>query len=61
MWYLAADPARETGAVILKIAYRYNINPRGRDPLVELANKALENFAVAATPGAWIVDTVPFC
>ncbi|BCS21176.1 cytochrome P450 [Aspergillus puulaauensis] len=50
----------ETGAVILKIAYGYNINPRGRDPLVELANKALENFAVAATPGAWVVDTVPF-
>ncbi|OJI97944.1 hypothetical protein ASPVEDRAFT_37406 [Aspergillus versicolor CBS 583.65] len=49
-----------TGAVILKIAYGYNIEPHGRDPLVERANKALENFSVAATPGAWMVDTVPF-
>ncbi|KAL4789294.1 cytochrome P450 [Aspergillus venezuelensis] len=49
----------ETGAVILKIAYGYNINPRGPDPLVSLANEALENFSVAGTPGVWIVDAVP--
>ncbi|KAL3490239.1 cytochrome P450 [Aspergillus germanicus] len=49
----------EAGAVILKIAYGYNIDPHGRDPLVALANEALENFSAAATPGAWIVDTIP--
>ncbi|CEL08495.1 hypothetical protein ASPCAL11644 [Aspergillus calidoustus] len=49
----------ETGAVILKIAYGYDIDPHGRDPLVALANEALENFSVAGTPGAWIVDTIP--
>ncbi|KAL5040935.1 hypothetical protein BDW71DRAFT_212621 [Aspergillus fruticulosus] len=49
----------ETGAVILKIAYGYDIEPHGRDPLVALANESLANFAVAGTPGAWIVDTVP--
>ncbi|KAL4936814.1 hypothetical protein BDV06DRAFT_233009 [Aspergillus oleicola] len=49
----------ETGAVILKIAYGYNINPRGPDPFVSLANEALENFSIAGTPGAWIVDAVP--
>ncbi|KAL4959505.1 cytochrome P450 [Aspergillus stella-maris] len=49
----------ETGAVILKIAYGYDINTRGPDPLVSLANEALENFSVAGTPGAWIVDAVP--
>ncbi|KAJ0421285.1 cytochrome P450 [Aspergillus carlsbadensis] len=50
----------ETGAVILKIAYGYDIDPHGPDPLVALANEALENFSVAATPGAWMVDTIPF-
>ncbi|KAL4773894.1 cytochrome P450 [Aspergillus nidulans var. acristatus] len=50
----------ETGAVILKIAYGYDIEPHGKDPLVALANESLANFAVAGTPGAWIVDTVPF-
>ncbi|CBF85201.1 protein CYP620E1 [Aspergillus nidulans FGSC A4] len=50
----------ETGAVILKIAYGYDIEPHGKDPLVALANESLANFAVAGTPGAWIVDTIPF-
>ncbi|KAL3461172.1 cytochrome P450 [Aspergillus heterothallicus] len=50
----------ETGAVILKIAYGYNIDPHGRDPLVALANESLEKFSIAGTPGAWLVDTVPF-
>ncbi|KAL2814360.1 cytochrome P450 [Aspergillus cavernicola] len=48
-----------TGAVILKIAYGYNIEPHGRDPLVALANESLENFSVAGTPGLWMVDTIP--
>ncbi|KAL4902171.1 hypothetical protein BDW74DRAFT_158711 [Aspergillus multicolor] len=49
----------ETGAVILKIAYGYDIAPYGDDPLVALANKTLDQFSLAATPGAWIVDTIP--
>ncbi|OGM40177.1 O-methylsterigmatocystin oxidoreductase [Aspergillus bombycis] len=49
----------EVGAVILKIAYGYNIEPNGRDPLVDLANEAMENFSVAGNPGTWLVDTIP--
>ncbi|KAL2871204.1 cytochrome P450 [Aspergillus lucknowensis] len=49
----------EAGAVILKIAYGYNINPHGPDPLFALASESLENFSAAATPGAWLVDTIP--
>lgn len=45
--------------MILKIAYGYNIEPYGRDPLVHIANLALEHFAIAGTPGAWLVDMVP--
>ncbi|KAF9893353.1 hypothetical protein FE257_011785 [Aspergillus nanangensis] len=50
----------EAGAVILKIAYGYTIEPHGRDPLVDLANESMDNFSVAGTPGRWIVDTIPF-
>ncbi|GLI79445.1 hypothetical protein PoHVEF18_007780 [Penicillium ochrochloron] len=49
----------EAGAVILKIAYGYNIEQHKRDPLVDMANLALERFSIAGTPGAWLVDMVP--
>ena len=51
----------EAGAVILKIAYGYTIEPHNRDPLVDLADEALVQFSLAAAPGAWLVDVLPFC
>ena len=51
----------EAGAIILKIAYGYTIEPLNRDPLVDLADEALVQFSLAATPGAWLVDVMPFC
>ena len=45
--------------MILKIAYGYNIEPHERDPLVDIANLALEHFAIAGTPGSWLVDIFP--
>ena len=52
--------SREAGAVILKMAYGYTTEPVKSDPLVELAGKALDEFAKAAVPGAWAVDIMPF-
>ncbi|KAJ5606342.1 hypothetical protein N7510_009123 [Penicillium lagena] len=49
----------EAGAVILKIAYGYTIEPHKRDPLVHIANQALEHFSIAGTPGTWLVDMIP--
>ncbi|KAE8155236.1 cytochrome P450 [Aspergillus avenaceus] len=49
----------EAGAVILKIAYGYTIEPHGRDPLVDLVNEAMDGFSVGGTPGTWLVDTIP--
>ncbi|RHZ72745.1 hypothetical protein CDV55_102908 [Aspergillus turcosus] len=49
----------EAGAIILKIAYGYTIEPHKADALVDLANKALAQFAIAGTPGTWLVDTIP--
>lgn len=50
-----------SGAFILTITYGYNIEPRGEDPLVRLANLAVKKFSEAAVPGAWLVDFIPAC
>lgn len=52
---------REVGAVILKIAYGYNIEPHGRDPLIDLVNDSMENFSAVVKPGTWLVDVIPLC
>ncbi|CAI7574648.1 unnamed protein product [Penicillium glandicola] len=49
----------EAGAIILKIAYGYTIEPHKRDPLVHIANLALDHFSKACVPGAWLVDIIP--
>lgn len=51
---------REAGSVILKIAYGYTTEPHGRDPLVELAGQAMDQFGRAGVPGTWLVDMLPF-
>ncbi|PYI13096.1 cytochrome P450, partial [Aspergillus violaceofuscus CBS 115571] len=50
----------ETGAIILKIGYGYTVEPHGRDPLVELADRAMEDFSVAMLPATYLVDYLPF-
>ncbi|THD00192.1 hypothetical protein EYZ11_000383 [Aspergillus tanneri] len=50
----------EAGAVILKIAYGYTIEPHSPDPLVNLIDLSTKIFSLAATPGMWLVDTFPF-
>ncbi|KAJ5648513.1 hypothetical protein N7490_004885 [Penicillium lividum] len=47
------------GAFVLKITYGYDIVPHGRDPLVSLADLALDQFSLAIVPGAWLVDMIP--
>ncbi|KAJ5602268.1 hypothetical protein N7510_011802 [Penicillium lagena] len=47
------------GAFILKVTYGYNVEPHGEDPLVGLAELALQQFSKAIIPGAWLVDHVP--
>ncbi|KIW18489.1 hypothetical protein PV08_02777 [Exophiala spinifera] len=49
----------EAGAIILRIAYGYNIEPHRADPLVTLADEALDQFSKATVPGRWLVDVVP--
>jgi hypothetical protein len=46
--------------VILKIAYGYTAELNGKDTLIEMAGDAMEKFARAGVPGAFLVDIVPF-
>lgn len=52
---------REAGTVILKIAYGYTAEPHEMDPLIEMAGDAMDKFARAGVPGAFLVDIMPFC
>jgi hypothetical protein len=65
---LLEDPKRflehiktEAGAVILKTTYGYNIEPHGKDVLVEQAGQVMANFGEAAVPGRFLVDVMPAC
>ena len=51
----------ETGCVILKIIYGYDTSRHKRDPLVDMAETTVAQFAEASVPGRWAVDTFPFC
>ncbi|KAK7394040.1 hypothetical protein QQX98_013171 [Neonectria punicea] len=51
---------KETGAVILKIAYGYTAEPFQNDVLVGMAGDAMDKFARAGVPGAFMVDMMPF-
>jgi hypothetical protein len=51
---------REAAAIILKIIYGYTIEPHERDPLVDLVDRAMDEFTAAMVPGVWLVDSLPF-
>ncbi|WP_258237454.1 cytochrome P450, partial [Arcobacter sp. AHV-9/2010] len=50
---------REVGAIVLKIGYGYTIEPDKRDPLVDLADRAMEEFSLSVLPGTWAGDFLP--
>ncbi|KAF3056117.1 O-methylsterigmatocystin oxidoreductase [Trichoderma lentiforme] len=41
------------------MTYGYTIDPKGLDLMIELADRAMEQFSQAAISGAWMVDIVP--
>ncbi|KAF1811944.1 putative cytochrome P450 oxidoreductase OrdA-like protein [Eremomyces bilateralis CBS 781.70] len=51
---------KEAGAIILKIAYGYTAESHKNDPLVDIVGDAMDKFAQAAVPGAFLVDIMPF-
>ena len=47
-------------SVILKISHGYSVKGNG-DPLVEMAQMAMDNLSETTTPGRFLVDLLPFC
>ncbi|KAI0086254.1 cytochrome P450 [Irpex rosettiformis] len=50
---------RTAGAVLLKITYGYTTQQKD-DPVVALAENIADLLASVLTPGAWLIDTLPF-
>ena len=48
------------GAIILQICYGYEIRETD-DPFAKLAKAFVEQFSLACTPGAFMVDFIPAC
>ncbi|EKM56447.1 uncharacterized protein PHACADRAFT_92801 [Phanerochaete carnosa HHB-10118-sp] len=52
---------QSTGASILYLTYGYEVSDDvNEDPLVNIAEEAMQGFAHASDPGAYLVDTVPW-
>ncbi|KIY45954.1 cytochrome P450 [Fistulina hepatica ATCC 64428] len=55
-----SDHIRKTaGAVILRISHGYEVKEQN-DPFVELADKAVEQFALSTAPGSFLVNLIPW-
>lgn len=50
---------REAGSIILRITYGYITEPEAYDPLIDLVDKAMEDFAQVILPGGWLVNFIP--
>ena len=46
------------GAIILMITFAYQVQ-KDSDPLVKIAEDAVDTFSRATLPGAFLVDTFP--
>ena len=51
---------RNAGAIILRISHGYHIQEE-RDPFVDLADTAVDQFSRSTAPGAFMVDIIPAC
>jgi hypothetical protein len=51
---------RAVGATVLRITYGYEAQ-ESKDPLVQLADQATEQFSLATAPGGFLVDLIPAC
>ncbi|OSD02652.1 cytochrome P450 [Trametes coccinea BRFM310] len=53
-------PRESTGALILRLAYGYEVaRDKDQDPLVRVVEVAMQGFAKASEPGAFLVDNFP--
>jgi len=50
--------SRAIGSVSLRISYGYEVQ-ESNDPLVDLVDRATDQFSIATTPGKFLVDLIP--
>ncbi|KAI9451145.1 cytochrome P450 oxidoreductase [Lactarius psammicola] len=53
------DIRLSVAAIFLKMSYGYNVEREKSDPLLTVIDTAAEEFYIATSPGAWLVDTLP--
>jgi hypothetical protein len=51
---------RTAGSIILMISHGYRVNEND-DPIVNIVDKATEQFSLCTEPGAFLVDVFPVC
>jgi hypothetical protein len=54
------DEPRTAGAIILRVSYGYKVEETD-DPFIKISDKAMEEFSLSASPGAFLVDIFPAC
>ncbi|KAJ5113209.1 hypothetical protein N7456_001743 [Penicillium angulare] len=54
-----SESYKKAGAIILKIVYGYTIEPHRPDPLVNLADQAMQGFSIAFSSTTWAVNFMP--
>ncbi|RBQ76992.1 hypothetical protein FVER14953_12380 [Fusarium verticillioides] len=64
--HLLRDPGRlvehiqkQAGSVIVKVVYGYTAEQFKPDPLLSTVRKVVDEFGIAAKPGAFVVDLIP--
>nr|RBQ90699.1 hypothetical protein FVER53263_12380 [Fusarium verticillioides] len=64
--HLLRDPGRlvehiqkQAGSVIVKVVYGYTAEQFKPDPLLSTVRKVVDEFGIAAKPGAFMVDLIP--
>ncbi|KAH9051796.1 cytochrome P450 oxidoreductase [Lactarius vividus] len=53
------DIRLSVAAIFLKMSYGYNVEREKSDPLLNVIDTAANEFYIATSPGAWLVDTLP--
>jgi cytochrome P450 len=53
-----AEIRKTAGAIILMISHGYKVHEHD-DPIVDLVDRATEQFSLATEPGAFLVDVIP--
>jgi hypothetical protein len=54
------DVPRTAGAIILRVSYGYEAEETN-DPFIKISEKAMEEFSLSGSPGAFLVDVFPAC